>query len=327
FIVYFKEFGYSMIIPRKKKMYRDMIFDLASLTKPIVSATLTMILVENGFIRLIDKVIDFIPDKYKEYFKSDGKNKITFKNLLTHTAGFPAWLPVYTKCNSRDEVFDKVIKCNLEYNPGEKVIYSDIGIILLTYLIEQISGKRIDLLASEKIFKPLGMSNTMYNPPQSIWDNIVATEKCRYRNKILVGEVHDENAFKMNGVSGHAGLFSTAMDIAFFAQMMLNKGYIDDVQILSKKSVELMIRNHTEGLNDRRGIGWALKTDNCSCGDLFSDKSYGHTGFTGTSLWIDPVEELFVVFLTNRVHPSRENRKILRIRPLLHNIIASSIKD
>lgn len=327
FIVYFKEFGYSMIIPKKRKMHRDMLFDLASLTKPIVSATLAMILVENGIISLMDKVIDLVPDKYRKYFESEDKDKITVKNLLTHTAGFPAWIPLYSQCKNRDEVFEKVMKCNLKYSPGEKVVYSDLGIIMLTYLIEHISCKRIDLLASEKIFKPLDMKNTMYNPPKNIWKNVVATEKCGYRNRVLVGEVHDENAFRMDGVSGHAGLFSTATDLAIFSQMMLNKGFIDDVQILSRKSIELMTKNHTEGLNSRRGIGWELKTENASCGDLFSDASYGHTGFTGTSLWIDPREELFVVFLTNRVHPSRENRKILRIRPLLHNIIASSIKD
>ncbi|OYT28835.1 MAG: hypothetical protein B6U94_08150, partial [Thermofilum sp. ex4484_79] len=252
-IVYHKAFGYSMITPRQVEMRKDTIFDLASLTKPIVAATLTMILVEEGVLRLDDKIIDLVSPGLAPLYGEGDKQKVSVLHLLTHTSGLPAWLPLYSYCSSRDEVFRYVIRMPLKYPPGDKVVYSDLGIILLTYIIEYLTGKRIDVLARDLIFNPLGMNDTTYNPSKEV---------C-----------------------------------------------------------------HTEGLNDRRGIGWALKTRGSSCGDLFSDRSYGHTGFTGTSLWIDPEEELFVVFLTNRVHPTRENRAILRIRPLLHNIVASSIRD
>ncbi len=326
-IVYHKAFGYSMITPRQVEMRKDTIFDLASLTKPIVAATLTMILVEEGVLRLDDKIIDLVSPGLAPLYGEGDKQKVSVLHLLTHTSGLPAWLPLYSYCSSRDEVFRYVIRMPLKYPPGDKVVYSDLGIILLTYIIEYLTGKRIDVLARDLIFNPLGMNDTTYNPSKEVADRIAATEFCRFRKRILVGEVHDENAYRMDGVSGHAGLFSTALDIAKFAQFMLNRGSLGNVTILSRKSVDLMTRCHTEGLNDRRGIGWALKTRGSSCGDLFSDRSYGHTGFTGTSLWIDPEEELFVVFLTNRVHPTRENRAILRIRPLLHNIVASSIRD
>lgn len=214
--------------------------------------------------------------------------------------------------------------------PGERVIYSDLGYILCGVAIEEIAGGGLDSLASEWIFEPLGMKDTMFNPPASLTERIAATEDDPRRGGVLVGKVHDENAWAMGGVSGHAGLFSTAADLAIYAQMLLNGGHYGDKRVLSSRSVELMVSPQTEGLNERRGLGWLLQGESTvTAGDLLSKLAFGHTGFTGTSLWIDPRVDLIAVLLTNRVHPSRERGKgeISRIRALVNNISAGAIID
>ena len=314
---YIKAYGYSVIVEEKKPMKENTIFDLASLTKPIATATSIMILLERGLLALDDKVQEYLPS-----FKGSFKDKVTIRHLLTHTAGFPPHEPFYCRCSSVKEVIDEICtSISLTYEPGTRVVYSDIGFILLGYIVEKLTGQRLSEFTKINIFAPLGIKDTMFNPPRELKDRVAATEVCKWRKKLIWGEVHDENSYAMGGVAGHAGLFSTALDLSIFAQMMLNKGTFNGVRIMSKRSVEEMTKCHTEGLNARRGLGWQLKDKGASCGDLFSEKAYGHTGFTGTSLWIDPELDLFVVFLTNRVHPSRENKKIVRFRPKLHNFI------
>ncbi|HDI75436.1 MAG: hypothetical protein DRJ52_05645 [Thermoprotei archaeon] len=314
---YCSAYGYSLIIGEKLPMKENTIFDLASLTKPVATATSIMILVEKGKIYLDEGVQDILPS-----FKGLAKEKVTLKHLLTHTSGLPAHIAFYRWCSSAEEVVNEICsKVSLVYEPGTRVVYSDLGYILLGYIIEKISGERLDLFAREKIFNPLGMKDTMFNPPEKLRSRIAATELCKWRKKLVWGEVHDENSYAMGGVAGHAGLFSTALDLAIFAQMMLNKGSIGSTRVLSRRSVEVMTTCHTEGLESRRGLGWQLKHRGAACGDLFSEDSYGHTGFTGTSIWIDPQQDLFVTFLTNRVHPSRENTKIVKFRPKLHNFV------
>ncbi len=320
FIAYHKAFGFSMLVPDRRIMRIDMIFDLASITKPVVAATSAMILLERGLLRLDDPVCKYLPN-----FSGDGREDVTLMHLLTHTSGLPAWKPFYLTASSREDVFNLALSTGLERKPGEAVIYSDVGFIILTRIIEKLCGARIDEFAGSEIFTPLGVNDTMYNPPAELRERIAATEYCKFRGRIVWGEVHDENAYRMDGVSGHAGLFSTALDLAIFAQMMLNLGSYNGVRILSPRTVKLMTMNHTTDLGEARGLGWDVKSFGFSCGDLFSDKSYGHTGFTGTSLWIDPEARLIVIFLTNRVHPSRENTSIKDVRPKLHNVIAASL--
>ncbi|RLE65468.1 MAG: hypothetical protein DRJ47_05110 [Thermoprotei archaeon] len=324
-IVYHKAFGKRVVKPVEKPMEKDTIFDLASVTKVVSTTTLTMKLVEDGLVSLSDPLVDYIPE-----FKGFGKEQIKIVHLLTHTSGLPPWLPFFSLCNSREEVFKYIFSSHLTaplFKPGEKIVYSDIGFILLGLLIERVKGKRLDEVARKELFQPLDLKNTMYNPPGELKEKTAATEQCKYRGRIIWGEVHDENAYSMGGVAGHAGLFSTAFDLAKFAQMMLNKGVYDGVRILGSRTVEVMTSEHARTDSGRRALGWGMRVKGAysSGGDLLSEKAYGHTGFTGTSLWIDPELDLFIIFLTNRVHYGRENRAIIKDRPKLHNIIVSSL--
>jgi len=303
-------------------MQLDAIYDLGSITKPLATATSFMILLERGQVLLSDTVSHYLPE-----YVGGRKDETTLSELLTHTSGLPAWKPLYEICKSRGDFLREICRMDLEYPPGGKVVYSCLGYILLSFILEKVMGEDLSSFARREIFLPLGMKDTLFNPPTELRGRIAATEKCKWRGRMLIGEVHDENAFGMDGVSGNAGLFSTALDLAIFAQTFLNGGEYGGARILSPSSIKLMIENHTKKFDDEpRGIGWALKSKRgSSAGDLLSSSSYGHTGFPGGSLWIDPVNELIVVLLTNRVHPTRENDAILRVRPPFHNIIASSI--
>jgi len=218
----------------------------------------------------------------------------------------------------------------LTQDPGRRVIYSDLGYILVGAAIEKVTGERLDVLASTWLFTPLGMSDTMFNPRPELAHRIAATEHDPNRGGVLVGTVHDENAWAMDGVAGHAGLFSTAKDVAIYAQMLLNGGVYGEQRLLSPRSVEVMTSPHAEGLNERRGLGWMLQgSGTLSAGDLLSERAFGHTGFTGTSLWVDPEYALIVVLLTNRVHPSRDRgaAEIAGLRASVNNVAAGAIVD
>ncbi|RLE81298.1 MAG: hypothetical protein DRJ51_04100 [Thermoprotei archaeon] len=324
-IVYYKAFGHSVTNPLEIEMRRDAIFDVASLTKVVVTTTLIMQLVERGCISLSDPLAEYLPE-----FRGHGREDVRIFHLLTHTSGLPSWAPLYLTCKSPEEVYDYVLKSvKLQYPPGKRIVYSDLGYILLGYLIERVLEEKLDKVASDMIFKPLGMRHTMYNPPPELRERIAATEYCKFRKRVIWGEVHDENAYAMGGVSGHAGLFTTAYDLARFAQMMLNEGVLEGTRILSPISVRTITQEKVFDGEERRALGWTMRIPGhyCSGGDLISEKAYGHTGFTGVSMWIDPPLELFVIFLTNCVHYGRENKAILKDRPRLHNMIIASVVE
>jgi CubicO group peptidase (beta-lactamase class C family) len=320
-IAYFKAFGYAQLYPERRPMTLETVFDLASLTKVVATTPVILRLAEKGELSLDDPVSLYFPA-----FGEGPKRKVTVWHLLTHTSGLPAYAPLYSLLGRREDAYGYIAGLNLEYEPGTKVVYSDLGFILLGRIAELVAGKPLDELARELVFEPLGMRDTMFNPPPELRERAAATEYCRLRKRILKGEVHDENAWFMGGVAGHAGLFSTARDLALYAQMWLNKGTFG-ARVLSPATVDLATRNHTQGLNECRGLGWALNCRPCSCGDLMSPKAYGHTGFTGTSLWIDPAYDLTVILLTNRVHPTRENQCLLRARRLIHNAVMASLAE
>ncbi len=327
-IAKYQAYGQAMEVPAQRNMTLDMIFDLASLTKVVVTAPLALLLTERGIWHLNDPITRFLPSiKW-------GKN-IVIRHLLTHTAGLPPWAALFSLAKNKEEVLELLASERWPIAtpicaPGERVIYSDLGYIILGLAIEKITGKDLAQLGAEWLFSPLRMQDTMFNPPVSLASRIVPTEDDPKRGGVLVGTVHDENAWIMGGISGHAGLFSTASDLAIYAQMLLNEGWYGSIKVLSSNSVKLMRSLQTEGLNERRGLGWHLQGNTTfSAGDLLSEQAFGHTGFTGTSIWIDPQNNLIVVLLTNRVHPSRERGKneISRIRALVNNISVGAIID
>jgi CubicO group peptidase (beta-lactamase class C family) len=205
------------------------------------------------------------------------------------------------------------------------VEYTSQGFMILGRILELISGQRLDALLRETVFEPIGMDSTQFTPPPELHPKAAATEDCPWRHRIVQGEVHDENAVVMGGIAAHAGIFSTAGDVARLCQTMVSGGRGQRGRVLSPESVECMTRLHTGHLRLARCLGWQGKDKIGSPGgDLFSDRSYGHTGFTGTSVWIDPTLDLFAVLLTNRVHPSRQNEAVIRLRPLFHNVAAAT---
>lgn len=292
------------------------IFDLASLTKVIATTTAVMICVDRKLISLDDKVVSYIPE-----FGANSKSNITIRNLLLHNSGLAAWKKFYGRGLDQEAVLAEIYKSRLEFETDTKMVYSDLGIITLGKIIEKVSGLTLDEFSKKEIFEPLDMNSTYFNPDDSIKKFCAPTEVDTYwRNKLLQGDVHDETAAMLGKVAGHAGLFSTAQDLAKFMSMIMNKGVYNDKRMIKEEIVELFTKK--QSTQSSRALGWDTKSEKgSSAGDLFSAGSFGHTGFTGTSIWADPERNLFVVFLTNRVYPSRENTKIISFRPKLHNLI------
>lgn len=312
---------------RDKKAERvkaDTLYDVASMTKVIVTTTLTIMLVEQGKLDLDAPVERYLPEfaaAAKSDPNPDSRSRITVRMLMLHDSGLPAHEDYFLKAKGYDAVVKLVMAEPLIHEPGTQVVYSDLGMILEGEIVHRLFGETLDKLAQEKIFKPLGMKNSLFNPPAKMRTRIAPTEYDKtYRKKLMWGEVHDENAWAMGGVAGHAGLFTTAGDIAIFAQTILNGGIYGHYRIAQRTTIDEFTTRHQIG-NSVRAIGWDAPTSVYTSGHYFSDTSYGHTGFTGTSIWIDPQRQLFVILLTNRVNPIRENEKIRQARPAIHDAI------
>jgi len=320
-IIYEKAFGHLTYEDSSAVVTTNTIYDIASLTKVIVTSTAAMICYDRNLFDLDNPVSNYIPD-----FALNGKENVTIKNLLLHNSGLPSFKPFYKKYSSPDKVINDIYSTVLQYQPGTKTIYSDLGIITLAKVIEKVTGKGLDDFSQEEIFKPLVMNSTLFNPADSLKYKIAPTEYDDYwRNKLVWGEVHDETAFMLNGVAGHAGLFSTASDISHLLLMLLNEGNYNSKRIIKEKTIQLFTKRYSQ--QSTRALGWDTKSNTgSSAGDLFDSTSFGHLGFTGTSVWIDPTKDLFVVFLTNRVNPTRENIKLYKVRPALHNAIIKAIE-
>jgi len=319
--IYEKAFGNYTYDKSSPKVKTNALFDLASLTKVVATTTAAMICYERKLFSLDDNVIKFIPE-----FGVNGKENITIKNLLLHNTGLPAWKKFYGKDLKYDDVINEIYSSELEYKTGEKTVYSDLGIITLGKIIEKVTGKCLDVFCKDELFIPLKMKSTIFNPNDSLKKLCAPTEIDNYwRMKTLQGEVHDETSAMLNGIAGHAGLFSTADDIAKLMTILMNKGKYNDVQFIKQSTVELFTRRYSE--ESTRALGWDTKSDSgSSAGKYFSKNSFGHTGYTGTSIWADPERNLFVIFLTNRVYPTRDNTKILSVRPQLHNTIIECLE-
>ncbi|RKU25200.1 hypothetical protein C6499_15285 [Candidatus Poribacteria bacterium] len=312
-VLYHEAFGFRSIKPKRLPMFHTTLFDLASLTKPIVIGTLCMQLVEKGKLCLSTPAEEYLPA-----FRQKG---VTLTHLLTHTSGLPAWIPLYLRAGSREHVISYLGEVALESQPGEKAVYSCLGYIVLGALLEAVTKQPLDQLARERIFAPLNMEWTQYNPPQAWHENCAATEDSNsferrmvnyerydWREGVIIGKVHDENAHFLGGVSGNAGLFATSTDLGKFCSALMDKGGV----LLRPESLNAMCQvASTEG--ERRCIGWAVTDDGC----LY------HTGFTGTSIRICLKRKLAAILLTNRVHPDADQRGIIEFRKMFHEIVFS----
>ena len=320
-IIYEKSYGNYTYDPKSQKVNSQTIYDLASLTKVIATTTATMICYDRNLISLDDKVVKYISE-----FGANGKENITIKNLLLHNSGLPAWKKFYGRNLKPENIIDEIFVSKLEFKTGEKTVYSDLGIITLGKIIENVTGKSLDIFCNDEIFVPLRMNSTFFNPTDTIKKLCAPTEVDNYwRMKTLQGEVHDETSAMLNAVAGHAGLFSTALDISKLMSVLMNKGKFEQKQFIKQSTVELFTKRYS--IESTRALGWDTKSDSgSSAGKYFSKNSFGHTGYTGTSIWADPDRNLFVIFLTNRVFPTRENTKIQKVRPQLHNAVIKSIE-
>jgi len=300
------------------------IWDLASLTKVIGTTSATMMLVDDGALDMDAPVVDYLPT----WASGDPrKGQVTVRQLLLHQAGLPAFRRWYLEIDGR-EAYDAAIDAEpLEFEPGTRTVYSDIGVMTLARVLEVVSGEPLDVLLERRLFGPLGMDDTGFTPAPALLSRIAPTEiDTIYRNTHVHGVVHDENADAYGGVSGHAGLFSTAEDLARFAQMMLDGGVTPEgTRLIRAETIQQFTARQGEGSS--RGLGWDTPSGRSSAGDYLTSEAFGHTGYTGTSIWMDPELDLFVILLTNRVNPTRENSRHTPLRRAVADLAAQSITD
>jgi CubicO group peptidase (beta-lactamase class C family) len=297
------------------------IYDLASLTKVVGTTSGLMVLFDQGKIGLDDPVSKYVPA-----FSGGDKDRVTVRMLLEHRSGLPAGRDLWRLAHTPAEARDVVISTPLVCEPGRCYEYSDLGADMLGFVVEAAAGEPLDQFLHEAVFEPLGMTDTYFRPADSLKSRVAPTEVAPPRGYPLQGEVHDENAFALGGVAGHAGLFSTAADLAVFAQTMLNGGEYSGTRIFADSTVALF----TKRAAGTRALGWDTCGGSGSCGDRLGEDAYGHTGFTGTSLWIDPDRDMFVVLLTNRVHEARAKRPakvIADVRADLADAAALAVTD
>lgn len=278
----------------------ETVYDLASLTKVVGTTTAAMILYDEGRLSLDAPVVQYLP----EFAGTVNKERVTVRQLLTHHAGLPAGKQLWRAALNREQARRIVLETPLICSPGDCFLYSDLGADVLGWVVESVAGMALDEFLRERVFIPLSMNDTRFNPPAAWKTRVAPTEVTPPRGYALQGEVHDENAFALGGVAGHAGLFSTAADLAVFAEMMLNGGVYEGERIISDTTVA----RFTARTAGTRALGWDTADGDGGSGEHLSSRAYGHTGYTGTSLWIDPDRDMFVILLTNRVHAARARR-------------------
>ena len=304
-IVLLKAYGNKRLEPAAEPMTTDTVFDLASLTKPIATATSVMFLVDQGKLQLEDPVAKYLPE-----FAASGKENVTVRQLLVHVSGLIPDNSIKDYDDGADEALKRVFALKLQTPPGERFAYSDMNYVVLGELVRKLSGNNVHEFSQEHIFQPLGMKETTYLPGDDLKHRAAPTEQ--REGKWMQGEVHDPRTYKLGGIAGHAGLFSTAEDLAIYASMMLRRGERGGKRILSEDAWKQMTsphkvparRNNGAEYEGLRGLGWDMQTGySINRGESFSPAAFGHGGFTGTAIWIDPEKDLFLIFLSNRVHP------------------------
>jgi len=295
------------------------IYDLASLTKVVGLATAAMLAVERGLL-----VLDAPVQRYLPEFAGPGKQAVTVRMLLAHASGLPAWRPLYQEAGTREEAFALAAGTPLVSPPGTADLYSDLGIIVLTRVLESVYQQRLDAFLAQEVFSPLGMTSTGYLPPAAWQDRIAPTELDPWRGRVLRGEVHDENAAALGGISGHAGLFGSAEDLLTFAEWMIERWNGGTAE---RSLVREFTRRQNLVPGSSRALGWDTPEPGGSAGTRLSPASFGHTGFTGTSLWIDPERRLGIVILSNRVNPTRNNPRWAPLRAVLADLVVATLSE
>jgi CubicO group peptidase (beta-lactamase class C family) len=314
------------------------LFDLASITKTVATTTMAMVLYERCLLELEAPVSGTIP----EFLTDDARRRdVTFRMLLAHCSGLPAYEKLFLKASGRDELLQQAFAMPLSSAPGARAEYSDIGFIILGVALERIAGESLDTFCQREIFGPVAMSNTTFNPPAEVRSNIPPTADEReaggsapstmvpakprstFRKQVIQGEVQDENAFVLGGVAGHAGLFSTSEDLARFAHVILNGGS----PIVRTETLALFTRRESTPGGSSRALGWDTPSTPSQSGKYFGLNSYGHLGYTGTSMWIDPDRRLSITLLTNRTWPDCSNQAIKQVRPRVHDAVIEALHD
>lgn len=342
-VVFERAFGHRSLVPEKSPMQLETIFDLASLTKPLATTIATMLLVREKKIRLEDRVTRFFPN-----FGVFGKTHVTFRHLLAHCSGLPAWKPYYEdivkgeregKINfvasraAKSYVFEQIHREKSLASPGTQGLYSDLGFMLLGEVIEEVTGWTLDRYCQDKVFKPIGLRSTSFvdltllrtRRLQPVAEMIAPTEQCPWRKKVLCGEVHDDNAYAMGGVAGHAGLFSSTRDIHLLLTRLKRCCRGEDPFLPAPLVKEFLTRDETVK-GSTYTLGWDTPSpENSASGSHFSPNSVGHLGFTGTSVWWDMEKDCHIVLLSNRIHPSRSGDKIKSFRPYIHDLIMKTL--
>ena len=310
----------------RRPVTTETVYDLASLTKVIGLTTAAMLLVDSGKLDLDAPVQRYVPA-----FQGPNKERVMIRHLLTHSSGLPAWRPLYAESADREHALALVDTTPLMRQPGDTFVYSDLGAMVLAQAVQAVSGQRLDDFLAARLFGPLGMTSTRYLPPESWRSRIAPTENDTvFRHRLLRGEVHDENAGRLGGVSGHAGLFSTAPDLARFAQWLLDtrRGHAPPFAALRRLSPPLVqMFTQRQGIppGSSRALGWDTPSENSSAGTQMGPNAFGHTGFTGTSIWFDPDRDLFIILLTNRVNPTRANTRIFQVRRRVADLVNDAL--
>jgi CubicO group peptidase (beta-lactamase class C family) len=318
-LVIHKAFGRFTYDPASPEVSLASIFDLASLTKVVATTAMAMVLYERGLLDLEAPVTAIVPEFGGRFAGEDTRrHEATLRMLLAHSSGLPAYEKLFLRATNREDLLEAVLTTQLAAAPGARAEYSDIGFIILGVVLERVADEALDVFCQREIFGPLCMTHTTFKPTPALKDSIPPTADDRsFRHRIIQGEVQDENASVLGGVAGHAGLFSTAGDLAIFAHALLNDGR----PILRAATVELFSRRESMPPGTSRALGWDTPSAPSQSGKYFSPRSFGHLGYTGTSLWIDRERQLSIALLTNRTWPDCRNQAIKQVRPAVHDSV------
>ncbi|MGA8440508.1 MAG: serine hydrolase domain-containing protein [Candidatus Sulfotelmatobacter sp.] len=310
------EAGSSIVVP-------STLFDLASVTKVVGTTPMAMLLYQRGLLDLDAPLAAILPEFIRDAEKDPRRHGVTMRMLLSHSSGLPAYEKLFLKARTRDELLPAALTMPLSADPGSRAEYSDIGFILLGIALDRLADEPLDRFCQREIFAPLGMVNTAFNPPREIRGHIPPTADDRsFRRRIIQGEVQDENASVLGGVAGHAGIFSTAADLARFAHAMLNA----EDSVIGAETIALFTRRESAPAGTSRALGWDTPSGASQSGKHFGPAAFGHLGYTGTSLWIDPERKLSIALLTNRTWPGCSNQAIKQIRPIFHDAVIEAIQ-